>query len=93
MASRSGRLYGINSSSGDIEWRDDLGVGVQHGFLVGIHDTGIISTIDGELFALDLRNRRRIWQSTLPGAVKAPLALSRYGIVAATEDGTVMLLR
>ncbi len=93
VASRSGKLYGINASSGKIEWQDDLGVSVQQGFIAGSNQTGLIATIDGELFAIDLKNQRRLWHKLLPGAIKAPLALSGHGIVAATEDGMVILLR
>ncbi len=93
VPSRGGIVYGINLSSGKIEWQDDIGVSVMHGFIVGSNRIGVIGTVNGDLFAFDLRQQRRLWQKTLPNAIKAPLALSSHGLVAVTEGGLVTLLR
>ena len=84
-----GRVWGIDARSGDLVWKEDLGVAT-YGYPLVVDDLVVIGDGNGFATAYDIRNGTRRWQKQADGSIRGGASSDGERIVFAGENREVV---
>jgi outer membrane protein assembly factor BamB len=87
---RSGRLIAFSAGRGDVRWQRTIGPSESSPLLVG--DRLYVGDWNGDVWAFDADNGRRIWRRHLGGAIKGAIASAGRRLYVGSYDGHVYCL-
>ncbi|MDG2421318.1 MAG: outer membrane protein assembly factor BamB [Gammaproteobacteria bacterium] len=90
-ASENGEVVAVNSFSGDIIWREELGTTITGGVGAG-DDIVIVGTEDAELVALNQIDGQELWRARVSSEVLSQPKTNGDIVVAQTVDGKLVAL-